>query len=76
VIDGVEVFDGRSSANAKRLVTSIDAGYVTQTDIYQGHTLFRNTDETATAEKGYEVLQDTNNSTKDFYERKTQSLHK
>jgi len=76
VIDGVEVFDGRSSANAKRLTPSIDAGYVTQSDIYQGHTLFRNTDSDATAEKGYEVLQDTNNSSNDFHERKTQSLHK
>ena len=28
------------------------------------------------AKKGYEVLVDTNNSSKDFYERETQSLHK
>ena len=39
------------------------------------HTLFRNTDKEATAVSGFEVLMDTNNSTKDFYEREKQSLH-
>ena len=76
VMDGVEVYDGRSSSNSKRLPPSIDAGYVYQSDTYQGHTLFRHTDEEATAKAGYEILQDTNNSTNDLYERKTQSLHK
>ena len=36
----------------------------------------RRVDETASAEQGFEVLMDTNNSTADFYERETQSLHK
>lgn len=75
VIDGVEVFDGRQSNNSKRLPSAIDAGYVTQSDIYKGHTLYRYTDEDATAEYGFEVLTDTNNSSNDFYERQTQSLH-
>ncbi len=75
VIDAVEVFNGASSANSKRLAPSMDAGYVTQTDSYLGHTLFRRTDEALTASSGYEVLVDTNNSTNDFYERETQSLH-
>lgn len=75
VIDGVEVYDGRQSGNSKRLPSSIDAGYVTQTDTFHGHSLFRRTDEEATAEKGFEVLMDTNNSSNDLYERQTQSLH-
>ncbi|MCI1640404.1 MAG: DUF4876 domain-containing protein [Bacteroidales bacterium] len=76
VIDGIEIFDGRSTSNAKRLTPVVDAGYVSQSDIYQGHTLFRHTDEDATAKNGFEVLEDTNNSTNDLYERETQSLHK
>ena len=76
ILDGVEVFDGRSTSNAKRLMPSIDAGFVYQSNVYKGHTLFRKTDEEASAEAGFEVLQDTNNSTNDFYERETQSLHK
>lgn len=74
IIDGVDVFYGGSSNNVKRLQTSIDAGYVTLSDIYLGHTLFRKTDEQATAMLGYEVLADTNNSSADFYERESQSL--
>ena len=35
----------------------------------------RKADESLSAEQGFEVLQDTNNSTEDFYERETQSLH-
>lgn len=76
VIDGIEVYDGRSSSNSKRLSPVIDAGYVYQSDTYQGHTLFRKTDEEATKESGYTILQDTNNSTNDLYELQTQSLHK
>lgn len=75
VVDAVEVFSGTSSANAKRLAPSLDAGYVTLSDIYLGHTLFRRTDEELSASAGYEVLKDTNNSSADFYERETQSLH-
>lgn len=75
VLDGVEVFDGRSSNNGKRLISSIDAGYVTQSEPFKSHSLLRNTDEAASAALGYEVLQDTNNSSNDFHERDTQTLH-
>lgn len=76
ILDAVEVFDGRSTSSSKRLMPSVDAGFVYQSDVYKGHSLFRKTDESASAEAGFEVLQDTNNSTDDFYERETQSLHK
>ena len=75
VVDAVEVFDGTSSTNAKRLPSALDAGYVVQTDNYLGRTLMRNVDEEASAAAGYEVLEDTNNSMNDFYERESQSLH-
>ncbi len=75
VVDAVEVFNGASSSNAKRLVPSLDAGYVTLSDTYLGHTLMRKTDEAQSAASGYEVLTDTNNSLNDFYEREIQSLH-
>lgn len=75
VIDGVEVFYGGSSNNKKRLSQEIDAGYVTQSEIYLGRTLHRHVDEEASKEAGYEVLVDTNNSSADFYERSQQSLH-
>ncbi len=75
IIDGVEVFDGRSSNNKKRLSPAVDAGYVTQTDIFLGRTLYRHVDEEASEAVGYEVLADTNNSSTDFYERTQQSLH-
>ena len=75
VVDAVEVFNGASSSNAKRLVPSLDAGYVTLSDTYLGHTLMRKTDEVQSAASGYEVLTDTNNSLNDFYEREIQSLH-
>ena len=64
-----------AAANAKRLAPSLDAGYVTLSDTYLGHTLFRRTDEALSASAGYEVLKDTNNSSVDFYEREVQSLH-
>lgn len=75
IVDAVEVFSGTSSANAKRLAPSLDAGYVTLSDVYTGKTLFRKTDEAASVSMGYEVLCDSNNSSEDFYERETQSLH-
>lgn len=75
VIDAVEVFNGASSSNAKRLSASLDAGYVTLAGTYLGHSLMRRTDEALSALVGYEVLADTNNSSADFYERETQSLH-
>lgn len=76
VIDAVEVFDGRSSGNAKRLTDILDAGYVTLSEPFKGHTVMRKTDAEATRTQGFEVLQDTNNSSEDFYERETQSLHR
>ena len=75
VLDAVEVFDARSSNNQKRLVPSLDAGYVFQTDLYMGRSLMRQVDETASQVSGYEILVDTNNSLNDFYETQKQSLH-
>lgn len=73
--DAVEVFDARSNDNKKRLVPSLDAGYVLQTDSFLGRSLMRRVDEAASAYSGYEVLADTNNSLNDFYETEKQSLH-
>ena len=73
--DAVEVFNGASAGNNKRFPPTLDAGYVTLENSYLGHSLHRLTDEKASAESGYEVLMDTNNSSKDFYERNTSSLH-
>lgn len=75
VEDGMEVFDGRSSLNNKRLGPMIDAGYVYQSDTYTGHSLMRRVDTEKSAAAGYEILVDTNNSTNDFYETEKQSLH-
>lgn len=75
VIDAVEVFNGSSSSNTKRLQSDLDAGFVLQSDTFLGHTLFRHTDEDLTESSGFEVLMDTNNSSADFYEREIQSLH-
>lgn len=75
VIDAVEVFDGRSTSNGKRFPAALDAGFVTQSEPFKGHSLIRRVDETATAENGFTVLQDTNNSSEDFYERDTATLH-
>ncbi len=74
-VDGVEVFNGGSSNNLKRFNTAVDAGYVTLSDTYLGHTLYRYTDEAASEAAGYEILADTNNSSNDLYEREEQSLH-
>ena len=75
VVDGVEVFNGGSSSNRKRLPASVDAGYVTLSETFKGHTLMRQPDQEATDANGYEVLLDTNNSTNDLYESAAQSLH-
>lgn len=75
VVDALEVFNGGSSDNRKRLPASVDSGYVTLSEIYKGRTLMRRTDEAASEAAGFEILQDTNNSSQDFYERETQSLH-
>ena len=53
----------------------MDAGYVTLSETFKGHTLMRQVDHQATDAGGYEVLLDTNNSNTDLYERETQSLH-
>ncbi len=75
ILDGVEVFNGASSNNRKRLPSRIDAGSVSLMEIFMGHTLMRVIDPKETARKGFEVLLDTNNSSMDFYESKVQSLH-
>jgi hypothetical protein len=75
VKDAVEVFDGRSTTNMKRLPADLDAGYVTQTDIFTGRSLIRKVDEEASVASGYEVLVDTNNSSEDMFETEKQSLH-
>ena len=75
VLDAVEVFDGGSSSNIKRLAPSADAGYVLQSETFRGRSLMRHVDEAASAQAGYEVLADTNNSLNDFYESEKQSLH-
>lgn len=75
VVDAVEVFNGASSSNSKRLLPSLDAGYAVLSGTYLGHTLFRNVDEETSSSMGYEILMDTNNSSIDFYERQTQYLH-
>lgn len=75
IMDGVEVFNGAASSNNKRLPSEVDAGYVTQRTSGAGLSVMRRTDEAASLAKGYEVLMDTNNSSEDFYERQTASLH-
>ncbi|MCD8101213.1 MAG: DUF4876 domain-containing protein [Alistipes sp.] len=75
IMDGVEIFYGGSSNNHKRLSPSVDAGYVTHSELYSARTLHRYVDEELSAERGYEVLTDTNNSSNDFYERERQSLN-
>ena len=63
------------AGNQKRIPATIDAGAVSLSETFKGRTLMRKADESLSAEQGFEVLQDTNNSTEDFYERETQSLH-
>lgn len=75
ILDGVESFYGGSSNNKKRIPPKIDAGYVTHSALYTGRSLHRHVDTKASAQAGYEVLIDTNNSSEDFYERSQQSLH-
>ena len=75
VLDALEVFDGSSTSNQKRLNASVDAGYALQTETFLGRSLMRHVDEEASANAGYEILADTNNSLNDFYETEKQSLH-
>lgn len=73
ILDGVEVF--YSTRNQKRLKTEVDAGAFTFSATFQGHTIHRKLNEAATSANGYPIYVDTNNSSVDFYERSTQSLH-
>ncbi len=74
ILDGVEVF--YSTNNNKRLKPEVDAGAFPFSILYQGHTIHRKLDEKASALAGHEIYVDTNNSSDDFYERSTQSLHR
>ena len=76
ITDGVEVYNGAATSNYKRLPDDTDAGFVTLSRSFMGHTLHRRLDETASEAAGYEIYQDTNNSSNDFYEREVQSLHR
>lgn len=75
ILDAVEVFNGQSSANIKRIAPTLDVGYITLEGTYMGHSLVRKTDLARSEEAGYEVLADTNNSSEDFYESPTALLH-
>jgi len=75
ILDGMEVFNGGSSNNRKRLHSRVDAGYVFLSETFKGRSLVRAVDREATEQMGFVVLQDTNNSTLDFYESATQTLH-
>lgn len=75
ILDGVEVFTGNTVGNTKRLGPAIDAGFIPLSAPYLRHTLHRYTDVEETEARGYEVLMDSNNSSRDFYERNIQSLN-
>lgn len=75
ILDGVEVFNGSTTSNNKRLSSDVDAGFVTLSDTFLGHSLVRRVDEQASAENGFTVLQDTNNSSNDFVEFEKATLH-
>lgn len=76
ITDGVEVYNGSVSNNYKRLNDETDAGFVTLSRSFMGHSLHRHLDTAASEAAGYEIYQDTNNSSNDFYEREEQSLRK
>lgn len=73
ILDGVEVF--YSNNNNKRIAPVSDAGAFPFSINYQGHSIHRLLDEQATEKAGYAIYTDTNNSSNDFEERSTQSLH-
>lgn len=75
ILDGVEVFNGSTTSNNKRLRSDVDAGFITLSDTFLGHSLVRKVDEEASSEKGFTVLQDTNNSSNDFVELEKATLH-
>lgn len=74
IIDGAEIFTTPSDP-VKRLSPEVDAGFAVLNEMKKGHTIHRLRDGEASAEAGYEIYIDTNNSSNDFYERETQSLH-
>lgn len=74
VLDAVEVFNGSSSANVKRLCDELDAGYIALSETFASKVLARKKDETASESSSYEVLADSNNSSEDFVELPKQSL--
>ena len=74
IIDAVEVFDGSSSSNQKRLSDDMDAGYAILSSTFNSLSLARRTDTEASEAEGFEVLMDTNNSSADFVELEKQSL--
>ena len=74
IIDAVEVFDGSSSSNQKRLSDDMDAGYATLSSTFNSLSLARRTDTEDSEAEGFEVLMDTNNSSADFVELEKQSL--
>ena len=74
ILDGVEVFTASGSCN-KRLRDDVDAGFVRLRETGMGRSLVRRVDEELSAKYGYEVLQDTNNSSSDFYESDKATLH-
>lgn len=78
VVDAVEVFANNINGGTKRLNPLLDAGYVRLSESFQGRVLYRRVNSAMSEKRGYEVLQDTNNSSSDFYEsqRNGQSLRK
>ena len=78
VVDAVEVFTNNINGSTKRLNPLLDAGYVRLSESFQGRVLYRRINSAMSEKRGYEVLQDTNNSSSDFYEsqRNGQSLRK
>ena len=78
VVDAVEVFTNNINGSTKRLNPLLDAGYVRLSESFQGRALYRRDNSAMSEKRGYEVLQDTNNSSADFYEsqRNGQSLRK
>lgn len=73
VLDGVEIF--YSTNNNKRIPPAVDAGAFAFSATGQGRSIHRRLDEEATERNGFEVWADTNNSSEDFFERATASLH-
>lgn len=73
ILDAVEVFTPSGACN-KRLPDDMDSGYVVLTETTMGHSLLRIKDETMSETNGFEVLQDTNNSSVDFIQSEKATL--